>query len=175
MTVNMSNPHRAWRLISISCRLCLDLGLNRLKGSPDDPEINEKKTCFWFCYSLDRALSLNFGRSPNMLDFDITTSYPTIPNVAANSSFGDKFFSLAFIWFDLAKIQSQIYERLYSAKGESEDPQTRSQTARRLAVELITLRKRCNVKTPNPNLSTVVNERTSSTSRQYQIKRRIHS
>jgi len=148
MTFSMSNPHRAWRLISIASRLCLDLGFNRLKENPDDPDLNEKKNCFWFCYTLDRALSLNFGRSPNIPDFDITTPYPPIPDVAAGSSFGAKFFGLAFIWFDMSKIQSQIYEKLYSAKGELEDPQTRSQIARQLAAELISLRHRCHVTIP---------------------------
>lgn len=151
----MSSPHRAWRLISIAARLCLDLGLNRLEETSDDPEINEKKTCFWFCYCIDRALSLNFGRSPNMLDFDITTSYPAIPDFASNSSYGGNFFSLAFIWFDLSKVQSQIYEKLYSAKGELDDPQTRSQIARRLAAQLISLRERCHVTNPNRDPSAV--------------------
>lgn len=64
-----SDHNQAWYLISFAARLCMDSGLNRLKDNSDDiDELNRKKMVFWFTYAFDKAMSLNFGRSPNFSD-----------------------------------------------------------------------------------------------------------
>ena len=108
----------------------MDSGLNRLKdGTEGVEELNRKKVCFWFTYCFDRALSLNFGRSPNyseyvsssynnytieyadsLVSYDISVGYPQLPEDGGRDAI--------FIWFDIAKLQGSIYEKLYSAKAQ---------------------------------------------------------
>jgi|TARA_R110002060_G_scaffold12655_5_gene18021 hypothetical protein len=108
----------------------MDSGLNRLKdGTEGVEELNRKKICFWFTYCFDRALSLNFGRSPNYSEYvspscrdsnieyadgrtsyDISVGYPQLPEDGGRD--------VIFLWFDIAKLQGNIYEKLYSAKAQ---------------------------------------------------------
>lgn len=133
-----SKLQKAWALLSLASRLCLDSGLNRLQDDPEIPETSDlraKKVCFWFTYSLDKALSLNFGRTSNFSDFDITVTYPNFPNTPITVTY--------IVWMDLGKVQSRIYEKLYSAKGQLESLESRANVARGLAQELRELQRRC--------------------------------
>jgi hypothetical protein len=93
--------------------------------------------CFWFTYSFDKALSLNFGRTSNFSDFYITITYPSFLNTPITVTY--------IVWVDLGKVQSWIYEKLYSAKGQLESPESRANAARGLAQELRELQRRCRV------------------------------
>jgi hypothetical protein len=64
---------------------------------------------FWFAFSMDRGLSLNFGRSPTIQDYDITASRPSLAEVQ-----GDCDMFLYYIGVELAYIQGDIYQQLYS-------------------------------------------------------------
>ena len=121
----------------MAARLCLDGGLNQLKNSTDDPELELKKACFWLTYATERVLSLNFGRPPTLSDVDITTGYP--------SPSSGLFYSFNTIWLDLAKVQGQIYNDLYSARGRLESPEVRARMARVLASELKMLQEKSRV------------------------------
>ncbi|KAG4438649.1 hypothetical protein IFR05_005866 [Cadophora sp. M221] len=133
-----SDHNKAWYLISFAARLCMDCGYNRLKDSTDGiDEINRIKVCFWFTYSFDKALSLNFGRSPNFSDYDISVGYPILPM--------DNGRDVVFLWFDIAKLQGSIYEKLYSAKGQQDGPEVKVMNARHIASELGHLRDRLKI------------------------------
>jgi hypothetical protein len=129
----------AWTLISMAARLCLDSGLNRLKDPSEGEslETHAKKTLFWFTYALDKGLSLNFGRTSNFCDFDITVSYTNFPK--------EPIYGIYKIWLDLAVIQGKIYDKLYSAQGQIQNSQQKEHTARNLASELLDLRIKCKV------------------------------
>ena len=124
----------------MASRLCLDSGLNRFQDDPETPEtreVREKKVSFWLSYCLDKALSLNFGRTSNFSDFDITITYPSFPKSPITATY--------IIWMDLAKVQGRIYEKLYSAQGQLQPAQSKAAAARSLAQELLELQRRCQV------------------------------
>lgn len=133
-----SDHNKAWYLISFAARLCMDCGFNRLKDGADGvDEVNRIKVCFWFTYCFDKALSLNFGRSPNFSDYDISVGYPILPI--------DNGRDVVFLWFDIARLQGSIYEKLYSAKGQQDGPEVKALNARHIASELNHLRERLKV------------------------------
>ena len=84
---------------------------------------------------MDRGLSLNFGRSPSLQDYDVTTSRPTLAEAQGNYGL---FFSS--IGVDLAYIQGDVYEQLYSGRAQSESSNVRAHRARILADRMIHLR-----------------------------------
>ena len=72
---------RTWTCIGLACRLLQDAGFHRqasLAGLPTD-EKRHRKWLFWTAYSFDHALSLNFGRTPNVQNWDITVELPDFP------------------------------------------------------------------------------------------------
>jgi hypothetical protein len=68
---------------------------------------------------MDKALSLRFGRSSNIRDFDITL--PREPDEPLTTR--------------LARLQGKVYDQLYSPPGLSMPDDIRSQTAEGLAAE----------------------------------------
>ncbi len=81
---------------------------------------------------MDRGLSLNFGRSPTLQDYDVTASRPTL--VEAQGDHG------LFFLVELAFLQGDVYEQLYSGRAQSESADVKSQRARVLADRMIRLR-----------------------------------
>lgn len=145
-----SDHSQAWAIVSYASRMCLDNGFNRLKDTPGDQrELNRKKICFWFCYAFDKALSLNFGRTPNFSDFDISVTYPRMSSPDLQG--------LIESWFDICKIQGRIYEKLYSAQGQQSRPEVRVEHAKVLASELHQMRNRLMVDFPKHNSTTSAN------------------
>ncbi|KAH8587449.1 hypothetical protein B0O99DRAFT_678074 [Bisporella sp. PMI_857] len=135
VAITRPDHHLAWRLISMAARICLDCGLHRVKNDPEDDLLNMKKTWFWLAYILDKGFALNLGRTPNFSDYDITTGYPEVPTYP--------FYDMMVIWFDFARAQGQIYEKLYSAQGQLQSPERKAAIARVLGEELLKLRRRC--------------------------------
>ena len=83
---------------------------------------------------MDRGLSLNFGRSPSLQDYDITTSRPTFAEAQGNY---DLFFCTVGV--ELAYIQGNIYEQLYSGRAQSESADVKAKRAHVLADRMISL------------------------------------
>lgn len=84
---------------------------------------------------MDRGLSLNFGRSPSLQDYDVTASRPTL--VEAREDRGLFFCSVGV---ELAYLQGDVYEQLYSGRAQSESADVKAQRARVLADRMIRLR-----------------------------------
>ena len=84
---------------------------------------------------MDRGLSLNFGRSPSLQDYDITASRPTLAEAQGNC---DLFF--CSIGVELAYLQGDVYEQLYSGRAQSGSVDVKAQCARVLADRMMCLR-----------------------------------
>ncbi|KAH8674512.1 hypothetical protein BGZ60DRAFT_429510 [Tricladium varicosporioides] len=108
--IEENKPSMAWRLISVAARLCLDCGLNRLRDDPTDPLGNHKKMAFWMVYTIDKSLSLNFGQVKD-----------------------PSYWSMTIFIFNFARVQSEIYEHLYSAQAQLLKPGVRETYAREIA------------------------------------------
>lgn len=85
---------------------------------------------------MDRGLSLNFGRSPSLQDYDVTASRPTLAEALRDRSL---FF--CYIGVELAYLQGNVYEQLYSGRAQSESADVKAQRARVLADRMMRLRQ----------------------------------
>lgn len=126
----ISKPGLCWILLSQACRLAQAIGLHRQSHPSQissNEEAQERKLVFWTLYVMDKALSLTFGRSTCLPDFDIDVDLPE------NNSPLDEHFA-SWVW--LAKIQSQIYMRLYSASACRASDEERQRAAAELELDL---------------------------------------
>jgi len=80
---------------------------------------------------LDKGLSLRLGRGSTIQDYDVTLPYPSShePDRNAISAF-------MTIWIKAARIQGQIYERLYSPEALAQPENTRRARVQILAQNL---------------------------------------
>ena len=85
---------------------------------------------------MDRGLSLNFGRSPSLQDYDVTASRPTLVQAQGDI---DLFFCSAGV--ELAYLQGAVYEQLFSGRAQSESADVKAQRAQILADRTIRLRR----------------------------------
>lgn len=84
---------------------------------------------------MDRGLSLNFGRSPSLQDYDVTASRPTLIE-----SQGDRGLFFCSFGVELAYLQGDTYEQLYSGRAQSESADVKAQHAQVLGDRIISLR-----------------------------------
>ncbi|KAK5134963.1 hypothetical protein LTR08_005915 [Meristemomyces frigidus] len=73
------NEGTAWRIIGLTARLCIELGLHRREtydAMQDDSERSETVMLFWSIYVLDRRWSLGTGMPFALQDADIDISLP---------------------------------------------------------------------------------------------------
>ncbi|KAL8768561.1 MAG: hypothetical protein Q9209_005246 [Squamulea sp. 1 TL-2023] len=130
-----SRPSVALSFVCAAARLCQDAGYHCLTFDSSDVEVQQKIIIFWFVFSMDQGLSLNFGRSPTLQAYDVTTSRLTLEEVQGDC---DLFF--CSVGVELAFLQGEIYEQLYSSRAQSGSADVRAQRARVLADRMIRLR-----------------------------------
>ena len=73
------NEGTAWRIIGLTARLCIELGLHRretYEAMQDEPERSETILLFWSVYVLDRRWSLGTGMPFALQDADIDPQLP---------------------------------------------------------------------------------------------------
>lgn len=132
IAVEISRPGLCWSLMSGAARLATAIGLHRRPPSPcpfSKVELEERKAIFWNVYILDKCLSLTFGRSTCLPDFDCDTELP--------EGDGKEVFFVNFIaLIKLAKIQSNIYMRLYSAAATRQETVEKEKAIVELDLEL---------------------------------------
>ena len=131
----------AWTLTSMAARLCVDAGLHRLEDRSKEPRLNYKKQCFWHIYSLEKGLALNFGRTSNLQDYDIVTSYPD----SSPCTHSNAWHRLIRCFLDFARVQSTIYEKLYSAREREQDMASKIIAAKPIVNEIQRLIHICEV------------------------------
>ncbi|KAK6334599.1 hypothetical protein TWF718_010056 [Orbilia javanica] len=129
----ISKPGLCWMLLSQACRLAQAIGLHRQSHPAQnfsEEEAVERQLVFWTLYVMDKALSLTFGRSTCLPDFDVDVDLPD--NVTGNVLLTQHFSG----WVWLAKIQSHIYMRLYSASACKASDEDRQHASKELELEL---------------------------------------
>ena len=128
----------------MAARLCVDAGLHRLDDNSREPHLNYKKQCFWHIYGLEKGLALNFGRTSNLQDYDIVTSYPNSCPWTNNVSWH----KLMRCFLDFSRVQSTIYEKLYSARGREEGMASKMSATKPIVSEIQRLIHICKVVIP---------------------------
>jgi len=113
-----SRPSQAQVLASACMRLCQDLGYHRLHSKANDAGTQRKIMMFWIVFTMERGLSLNFGKSSTLQDYDIATSRPLLLN--SLHSYGDYGTFISAIGADLGFLEGDIYQQLFSARAETE-------------------------------------------------------
>ncbi|RPA83973.1 hypothetical protein BJ508DRAFT_413008 [Ascobolus immersus RN42] len=130
-----ANPGECWTYCSHACRLIQALGLHRQSGyrNMTPTEADEARTAFWWLYSLDKGMAINFGRSPQLLDYDIDVEYPDTPvGIEQNPAY----WILCKAYADMAKIQGQIYVELYSVSASYQPVEKRERVIQALSNDL---------------------------------------
>ncbi|KAF8251343.1 hypothetical protein K440DRAFT_614442 [Wilcoxina mikolae CBS 423.85] len=126
--IEVSRPGLCWSLLSQAASTAQAIGLHR-KSSPSKyittAQLEERKYVFWNVYILDKCLSLSFGRSPCLPDYDCDVEMPE-PD-------GDRPFYQSFLaLLALSKVQSEIYMRLYSASASRQTEEERERAIKDL-------------------------------------------
>ena len=116
-------------------RLCQDAGYHCLTSDDADAGAQNKLITFWIAFSMDSGLSLNFGKSPSLHDYDITASRPLFIEDRSNLVV-----LLCFVSAELAYLQGDVYKQLYSGQAQLETRSSKAQLAQALAVRTMSLR-----------------------------------
>ena len=118
--------------------MCHTLGYHRKSTiAHDDPvTANIKRHVFWQLYSMDKNLSLNLGRGSNFQDSDIDADFFTVSDNLTQRPWD--MMALATILF--AKVQGQVYDKLYSASALKSPHEERSLAIDDLSAQLLELR-----------------------------------
>jgi len=124
--------------------MCQALGYHRLpvnfSSDPSSPtssttsdSINDTKSgLFWFAYMLDKGLSLRFGRSSVIQDYDITLPKAMSPLM----NISDPWKVVLNLWILQAELTGKVYEQLYSPGSMGRPAELRIEAARTLAEEV---------------------------------------
>ncbi|KAI1742080.1 hypothetical protein F4680DRAFT_412808 [Xylaria scruposa] len=110
-----AKPFLACTLASAAANHCHTLGYHREKlYQADHTEVSRtKRRLFWTLYVFDKNMSLLLGRSSSFQDIEIDVHHPPL-SIDEGRRPWDEWFRLAI---RLAKVQGQIYDRLYSVAG----------------------------------------------------------
>lgn len=110
--------------------MCQTLGWHRLPVTDDETD-DTKSALFWFCYMLDKGLSLRFGRTSVIQDWDIST-----PRRFGNTSLKELWKNVINVWIKTGSILGETYEHLYSPAALARRPEQRIETAGLLVVKM---------------------------------------
>lgn len=110
--------------------MCQTLGWHRLQVT--EGETNDTKSAiFWFCYMLDKGLSLRFGRTSVIQDWDIS-----VPRRFGNTHLTEPWKNVINVWIKTGSILGETYEHLYSPAALARQPEQRIETARLLVEKM---------------------------------------
>ena len=123
--IEMSKMTLVWQFNSAAAAMCQTLGWHRLQSL--DETQDTISASFWFCYMLDKGLSLRFGRTSIMHDWDIS-----IPRQFGNAQLVEPWKNVINVWIRTGSILGETYEQLYSSSALARPPEERAQTAQRL-------------------------------------------
>jgi len=108
--IELPKPSLAWILTSKASELCQTLGYHRIDTyRSEDPESAQtKQFLFWAVYTISQGLCLRLGRCSTIQDYDITIPYPFSTELRHRP-----IYAYSTLWIRAAKLQAEIYERLY--------------------------------------------------------------
>lgn len=116
------DPHPAYLLVGVACRLAQAIGLHRrLDGYGLTPqEAKQRRNVFWIAFGLEKGISIRSGRPSVFADDDIGVELPPInPNANQNLDSPDS----ELDWFrsnaTLSLLESRVYSKLYSARSHT--------------------------------------------------------
>ncbi|TLD18287.1 fungal-specific transcription factor domain protein [Venturia nashicola] len=135
--IELSKPTLCWLLNSTAVSFCMSLGYHRRETMKNDTD-EEKKVkhaVFWNVYQMDKSLSLRLGRASVFQDWDINIPRPTRPPEIAPPD-GCKWLDVNYYWVQIAEIQGQVYQHLYSPGSSSKTNEERAQWAVMAATRL---------------------------------------
>jgi hypothetical protein len=126
--IEMSKPSLCWVMISSAAGLCQRLGYHRIETMSNDSveEQQAKIYIFWMIYMFDKTISLRLGRASAIQDWDITL--PFILTGEQPTSGRDGNHMLAY-WVKVARVQGQIYEKLFCPAAFRRSSEERTRTA----------------------------------------------
>lgn len=126
--VEMCRPSLAWILVSNAAELCQNIGYHRFETMKNDTDEQQRSKIhlFWMIYMFEKQLSLRLGRASRIQDWDVSLPLLTVRN---GSPSGPWCGAMLIYWVKLARVQGQIYEKLFSATAFSKPRKERSQTA----------------------------------------------
>ncbi|KAH6639093.1 fungal-specific transcription factor domain-containing protein [Boeremia exigua] len=129
--VEMCKPSLAWVLIANAAERCKSLGYHRFETMRNDPEEDQRSKIhlFWMIFMFDKQLSLRLGRASTIQDWDVSLPLLATKKTPVNS-FEES--NMIVYWVKVAKIQGQVYEKLFSPATFTKSPSARCQTARNL-------------------------------------------
>ncbi|CAM1507644.1 Fc.00g072850.m01.CDS01 [Cosmosporella sp. VM-42] len=120
----MPNMRPAAVLISTAFRLIHEMGIHRREGyeGVSDPEALQRRRVFWVAYILDRDISMRTRQPPVHQDANIDLDLPPLRSSMDEAGFidaggGCTHFSFFRSRAQLAQIQGQVYECLFSVQG----------------------------------------------------------
>ncbi|OAG43495.1 hypothetical protein AYO21_02432 [Fonsecaea monophora] len=129
-----AKPWLCSTFLSAAARHCQVLGYHRETTYQNDNTGNREnmRRLFWSIYMFDKNMSLYFGRASNIQDFEIDTGYPAI-STDPGAQLWDQ---ATVISIQLARLQGQIYDRLYSPSAQKASHSERERRIDDLASQL---------------------------------------
>lgn len=102
-------------LIAAAASHCQMLGYHsEMSYRNDQPrKSNDKRRVFWILYVFDKSFSLLLGHASKIQDFEVDVQYPPLSTDPGVRPWEDIF----ILYVRMARIQGQIYSRLYSPAG----------------------------------------------------------
>ncbi|KAI4726306.1 hypothetical protein E4T49_05947 [Aureobasidium sp. EXF-10728] len=130
----------SWTFLSAAATMCHTLGFHRRSSLVHEARetADVKRHLFWQLYMMDKNLSLNLGRGSNFPDSDIDAEFYTPSSNPAQRPWD--LMSLDTILF--AKLQGQVYDKLYSASAMSSSLEERSRVVDELSSQVNALRNK---------------------------------
>lgn len=126
--VEMCRPSLAWVLVSNAVELCQNLGYHRFETMKNDTEQEQrsKMHLFWMICMFEKQLSLRLGRASRIQDWDVSLPLLASREVSPNGFEGSH---MLIYWAKVAKVQGQIYKKLFSPAAFRTPLEERSRTA----------------------------------------------
>ncbi|KAI5458317.1 hypothetical protein BGZ63DRAFT_61582 [Mariannaea sp. PMI_226] len=129
-SIEVSKFTIAYQLNSTAAAMCQTLGWHRLEG--DENEASDAKlSIFWFCYMLDKVLSLRYGRNSIIQDWDIST-----PRRFGNIHLTTAWKDMLNAWIQTGSVLGEAYEKLYSPSAITQTPSQQTQSAQAMIQKL---------------------------------------
>jgi hypothetical protein len=131
--LEISKPSVGWTLASTAMNLCQTLGYHRFSSMEHEPVPvqRQKQLLFWTVYTILNMMSLRLGRASPIQNYDISLPAPD-ENYAVPNPWG----SVCMWWTRSARIQSEVYQHLYSPEALQKPQSDRVAHAHRLAARM---------------------------------------
>ncbi|KAH7156183.1 hypothetical protein EDB81DRAFT_944671 [Dactylonectria macrodidyma] len=124
---------RSWNLIAFASRALMTLGYHKSENSSRPPQTEEEyeiQGCVYWCFLMDRLLSMHLGRSPSLPDLEVNKAWLSHPN------FPPFLVSVADLLGDFACIQNTVLA------WRASNPRTRTQDGIAVNMSISAIQKR---------------------------------